>query len=125
MMKLERSQEFIDYLNNIILYLETTESDSWCTDVVRNKDGKNCFFGHLLNMGKIQEQSCNLWDEFENCVATTYMIYPVNDGKNSKYQQPTSKERCIAYLEDVRDGKVMTTYESMDEEMELFKSQQL
>jgi len=44
------------------------------------------------------------------------MIYPVNDGENRAYPQGTPKERCIAYLKDLRDGKARTTQQIFDEE---------
>ncbi len=96
-------------LEEILYYLENTTEESWCTGVVKTKDGGNCFFGHLFDLG-----GNLLFNAFEN-IATTYMVYPVNDGENSKYQQPTPKQRCIAYLKDLISGKEKTTYELMDE----------
>ena len=52
---------------------------------------------------------------FEENIATTYMIYPVNDGKHPKYQQSTPKARSIAYLKDLRDEKEKTTSDYMNE----------
>jgi hypothetical protein len=76
--------------------------------------------GHLVNwyygpgyQGAVSE----IWDNFEEIWATTYMIYPVNDGKNSKYQQKTAKDRVIAYLEDLNSGKEKTTYQLMNEQL--------
>ena len=48
-------------------------------------------------------------DFFEERWATMSMIFPVNDGQHEKYQQPTAKERCLAYLADLRDGKAKCT----------------
>jgi hypothetical protein len=99
----------MEKLNDIINYLETTKEDSWCTDVVKTKDGKNCLFGHLFDLG-----GSELMDWFER-IATTYMLYPVNDGLHPKYQQSTPKERCIAYIKDLQSGKEKTTYQLMEE----------
>lgn len=96
-------------LDRIITYLEQTDEDSWCTDVVRTKDGKNCLFGHLFDLG-----GSRLMDWFEN-IATTYMVYPVNDGENPNYPQLTPKQRCIAYLNDLRRGNAKTSYQLMEE----------
>ena len=63
-------------LDVIIPYMENTTEESWCTDVVKTEDGKNCLFGHLFDLG-----GGELFDWFEN-IATSYMIYPVNDGEN-------------------------------------------
>jgi hypothetical protein len=102
-------------IQEIIDYMEATSEESWCVDVVRVFDGKaNCFFGHLFAMGKDDKEGNHLWETFEEAWATTYMIYPINDGKNEFYQQPTPKQRVIAYLKDLRDGKVETTYQCME-----------
>lgn len=96
-------------LKEFIQYLEATSPDSWCVDVVRTKDGKNCLFGHLFQFGagesNNEKEANRLWDLFECEVASTYMIYPVNDKENDKYQQETAKERCIQYLKDIESGK--------------------
>ena len=110
-------------IQEIIDYMESTPEESWCTDVVRT-DNKNCFFGHLFSMGKDDKEGNELWGMFEEGWATTYMIYPVNDGENPKYQQATPKQRVIAYLKDLRDGKEMTTHQSIDHEMELYRQQE-
>lgn len=115
------SQKGVDKtIQEIIDYMESTPEESWCTDVVR-KENTNCFFGHLFSMGKDDREGNILWGGFEESWATTYMIYPVNDGQNPKYQQPTPKQRVIAYLKDLRDGKEMTTYQSMDYEAKLYE----
>ena len=103
-------------LDVIIPYMENTTEESWCENVVKTKDGKNCLFGHLFDLG-----GGELFDWFEN-IATTYMVYPVNDGKNENYQQPTPKQRCVAYLKDLQSGKAKTTYQLMDEEYERYSS---
>lgn len=102
-------------LDVIIPYMENTTEESWCMDVVKTKDGKNCLFGHLYDLG-----GGELMDWFEN-IATTYMVYPVNDGENPNYQQPTPKQRCVAYLKDLQSGKAKTTYQLMDEDYERFR----
>lgn len=99
-------------LQKILQYLEGTTEESWCTDVVKTTEGKNCFFGHLFDFGGPE-----LYSSFEN-IATEYMIYPVNDGKCEMYQQSTPKQRCIAYLKDLISGKQKTTWQLMDEGME-------
>lgn len=106
-------------IQEIIDYMEATPEESWGEKVVRSKDGKNCFFGHLFNMGTDEKESNYLWGLFEEVWATTYMIYPVNDGEHPKYKQDTSKQRVIAYLKDLRDGVEKSTHQIMEEyEME-------
>jgi hypothetical protein len=109
----------------VIEYMESTSEASWCEKVVRTKEGGNCFFGHLFAMGKDEEESNLLWNWFEECYSTTYMIYPINDGEHPNYQESTPKQRVLSYLKNLRDKKEMTTYESMDYEMaEYEKSKQ-
>lgn len=105
-------------LSRIIAYMEATPDESWTTDVVRTKDGKNCFYGHLhaLGGGDNQHGGSQLWDYFEECYATTYMLYPVNDGENPKYPQASAKHRVIVYLKDLELGKEKTTHQLMAED---------
>lgn len=103
-------------LDEIISYLENTSEESWCTDVVKTKDDKNCLLGHLFDFGG--NELCSWFEE----IATTYMFYPVNDGENPNYQQPTPKQRCIAYIKDLKSGKAKTVYQLMDEDYELYLS---
>lgn len=97
-------------LDAIIPYMENTTEESWCTDVVKTKNGNNCLFGHLFDLGGGQ-----LFEWFEENIATTFMVYPVNDGKNENYQQPTPKQRCVAYLKDLKSGKAKTVCELVEE----------
>lgn len=107
-------------LQRVIDHCEATKEDDWCQDIVRSKDqSKNCLLGHIFAMGKNDEEGGCWWDWFEATVATTYMVYPVNDGENKKYPQPTARERCLAYLKDLRDGKAKTT---LDYEKEMLAS---
>lgn len=91
-------------IQRIIEFIKRTDDDKWCTDVVKTQDGKSCIMGHIFDMGGNM-----LWELFESVFATTYMIYPVNDGTHPTYKQTTPKERILAYLSDLRDGKASTT----------------
>lgn len=103
------------FLQDFIDYLERTEESQWCVDIVRSKDQeKNCLFGHLFNFAGDDKTGSFYWDYFENAYATTCMVYPVNDGNNQRYQQPTPKQRCIAYLKAIQSGEEETTYECME-----------
>ena len=124
-MKQRYSTEELTLINNIIQYLQDTKEEDWCIDVVR-KDNKNCFFGHIFNYGLNGidipnygsfdgEKGANaLWDWFENAVASTDRIYPVNDGEDLDYQQATPRERCIAFIQDILTGKKPNTFEAME-----------
>jgi len=109
-----------DILKEFISYCETTNDNEWGTKVVRNKaNTKNCMFGHLFNFGsnKGGEKLANVyWDFFEGSIATTYMVYRVNDGQHTGYQQTTPKERCIAYLKNLENGSEKTVIKQMEED---------
>lgn len=101
-------------IDAIIAYMEATTEESWLTDVVRSKDqSRNCFFGHLFAMGGDDETANYWWALFEETYATTYMIFPVNDGSDPGYPQTTPRQRIVAYLRDLRDGKTPTTQDHM------------
>lgn len=108
------TQEFD--LDNIIAYLENTTEESWCTDVVKTNDGKNCLLGHLFDFG-----GNRVMDIFEECVATTYMFYSVNDGTHPKYKQESPKQRILAYIKDIKSGVQPSTQKLMEEEWNNYK----
>lgn len=104
-------------LAKVIAYLKGTTEDSWCTDVVRTKDGKNCLLGHIVDYvyGKgYQGNIMPAWDLFGEFYATEFMYYGVNDGTNPKYPQATPKQRILAYLINMLEGKELTTYQTME-----------
>lgn len=135
MLTLERAFDTVEDIQQIIDYLAATSYDDWQLDVVRSADGsKNCFFGHLFQWaenaasehGASTEDArlwANLvWEAFEERWATTYVIYPINDGSNPRYPQATAKERVIAYLTALRDGEEMTTLEAMEADAAAFEA---
>ena len=101
------------WIDEIIQYMEDTDEKEWCTWVVRRWDS-NCFFWHLHKMCKNDDEASFNWDMFEEQWATTYMVYPVNDWENPKYQQATPKQRVIAYLKNLKEWKEDTTYQLME-----------
>lgn len=106
---MELREDWKENLQMVINHCKATPDDSWCEDVVRTKDGKNCLMGHVFAMGRNDKEGNDWWNWFENAVATTFMVYPVNDGTNPKYPQKSAKERCIAYMEDLLAGREKTT----------------
>lgn len=104
-------------LDPVIAYMEATEEDTWRVDTVRSADGTtNCFFGHLFSMGGTDARGNELWDRFESAWASTYRLYPINDGEDLAYPQDTPKQRVLAFLRDLNSGAVMTTPEQMEED---------
>ena len=111
-------------IDSLITYLENTAEESWQTDTVRSKDGKTgCVMSHIFDWGGGDERGpegytkgAEAWDWFEEVWATTYMIYKINDGEDERYQQPTPRQRSIAYIKDLRDGKEKTVQQLMRED---------
>lgn len=101
-------------LSRFIKYLEKTTDDQWQLEKVGEPEMKKwCVMGHLFIWAagekKDEKRANRIYSYFEEVIATTFMTYPVNDGTNPKYQQTTPKERCIAYLKDLKEGKEKTT----------------
>jgi hypothetical protein len=128
-------------LDDIIRVVEETDEAAWQEGVVRSIDGtRNCFFGHLhahassLAASLPQEiipaaylrgaphltaqdfVASRAWEWFEETFASTYVIYPLNDGPSKRYPQPTPRQRILAFLRALQSGFEMTTCESMDAE---------
>lgn len=109
-------------LQELIDYLKKTPEEDWITNVCR-RGNRNCLMGHIFEFGGGEtksegEQRNNgsfACDFFEAFYATTYMFYPVNDGLHPRYKQKSAKERCIAYLENMRDGKEKTSIQLFEE----------
>ena len=102
------------FLTTFINYLKNTSIDSWCINVYRTSDGKNCLYGHLVEF--VGNDHCNdAIDIFENLYATTYMVFPVNDGTSNIYKQNNPRDRCIAYLQNMVNGIEKTTVDLFDE----------
>lgn len=124
-MKEQNEYESLINLNSFIAYLQQTKDEDWVVDIVRSKDGKSCVMGHLVDWFYGKDYKGNIlpiWDAFECMWATTYMIYPVNDGQspkwmNYKYKQSTAKDRVIAYLKNLNEKKEKNTNDLLAEEV--------
>lgn len=130
MYPIERAFALLEDLQVVIDHMAATNAETWQTDVVRSTDGsRNCFFGHLFQWAEdtvgtyapdldAQTWANAIWNAFEDRWSTTYAIYPVNDGENDRYQQPLARDRVVAYLEALRDGRELTTEESMERDFQ-------
>lgn len=129
-MSFDQALTFVEDLRPFITYLESTPDNSWQIDVVRSADGTcNCMFGHLYqfttdhqlaageSLKAAERFASHVWDAFESSWATTYKVYPVNDGTDADYQQPTPKARVIALLKALADGTQLTTMQIMEADL--------
>ena len=106
----------IEFLEKIINYLKTIPDEKWIVEKVRDENSRGCVMSHIFDYGeKYNYGGSDMWDLFEECFATTFMIYPVNDGENPKYKQKTPKARCLKYLNNMLIGKEKTTSELLEE----------
>lgn len=113
-----KAAKALNDLSSFIQYCQDTKENEWVIDVVRTKGNeKNCLFGHLVNWyyGKNYEGNISpIWDMFEEIWTSTFVVYPINDGKDLRYQQSTPKQRCIAYLKDLWLGFDEPVYAYME-----------
>lgn len=112
----QKEEQYGFEINDLISYLEKTKETDWIVDRVRMPDGKGCVMSHIFDFGGGDNRDSKgftkgsiAWDFFEEVWATTYMIYPVNDGTDPRYKQSTPKQRVIAYLKDLAIGKEKNT----------------
>lgn len=98
-------------LDEAIAYLETTPEESWWAGPTYRSpdDTQHCALAHVENRWSPETMA---W--FEGRWSTSYVIGAVNDGQHPGYQQRTVKERCLAYLYALRDGREEDTITSMD-----------
>lgn len=123
-------------LDWLIAQLELTDPDSWQTEVVRRTSATgvetNCFFGHVYNIGGGDTPAPDgrnstgswLWNWVEERWATTFRVYPINDGRDPSYPQATAKDRMIAFLRALRAGEELSTAESMEADYQYFLAQE-
>lgn len=119
-------------IQDLINYLEKTKEEDWILWRCRTADGKGCVMSHIFDFGGGDEKDADgytlggqSWDFFEECWATTYMIFPVNDGENKKYQQSTPKQRCLAYIKNLRDGIEKNTQQLFKESEQSMQREEL
>ena len=118
----------INWLHSLLDYLQKTKEDEWCVGVCRKTDTaiqKNCLLGHVFNFGSIDffgknsEKGANAALNFFDNIATTYIFYPINDGTNPNYQEPTPKQRCVSFLKNILSSKEKTVNQMWEETGEI------
>lgn len=101
----------IDFFIN---YYETIPEEKWCAGRFSNEEGQNCAIGllgvdgtffHGIEKTELFESLCKLVPLGSSY---GYVDYPedlalANNGKKAQYQQPTPKQRTLAYLNDIKN----------------------
>lgn len=82
---MKTAREFYDFF-------EAIPEDRWCCDEYTSSDGRHCAYEHCQPESKGAILSI--------CENAGYSIENVNDGLIKIYQQPTPKQRILAFLKD-------------------------
>lgn len=112
--------DYKKFLRDFIPYLEATTEESWIDIIFANTDtSKRCVIWHFIGFvgqDNPDAKSSNNLDWYEANVCFIQRAgCEVNDGNHPNYQQPTPKQRSIAYLKNLLAGKELTPMELMDE----------
>jgi hypothetical protein len=82
-----------------IAKFEAIPEDKWTTRHYRNDEGQCCAVGHCLPLTGTQSQEKS---DFLILGHRSYLNFiEINDGRHSRYQQPTPKQRVLAALKDL------------------------
>lgn len=90
------------YIDYFIKKFEQIPEDMWCTELYTDNFGRCCARGHCGD-GKIgrNDELRSLFEVLGKVPLTT-----INDGFDSRYQQPVIKDRVLAALRDIKSGKL-------------------
>jgi len=107
------------FLMDFIPYLESKPESEWIDSIFTNTDtSKRCVIYHFLGfVGQDNPHSnCgNNLDWYESCICPIQKAGCfVNDGNDPDYQQASPKQRSIAFLENLLEGKELTTMQALD-----------
>lgn len=113
-----RTPEWEKTVKDFLSYLKNTSNSDWCLDVVRTPDNKNCLVGHFYNFYEqnYPNSKKDIFSYFEDIISPATHFFKINDGSHPDYTQPTPKERCITYIENILTGYELTTYEQMEKD---------
>ena len=88
----------VDYF---IAKFEAIPEEEWCEGEYVSSDGRKCALGHCghspFGLTFEREALINLFKK------SGLYASDINDGKHSKYQQPTPKQRILAALRDIKE----------------------
>lgn len=93
-----------------IAKFEAIHEDHWCVGVIQDKYGARCARGHCFKTVNSYEdfRLCALFQPKEDYFAGFFgerlvpvIIALINNGQDSRYQQPTPKQRVLAALRDL------------------------
>lgn len=114
--------DYKKFLIDFIPYLESKPDSEWVEIIFANKDtSKRCVIFHFMGFvgqdypGAKNNENINWYHE---------LICPidiagcrVNDGNHPEYQHKTPKERSLAYLKNLLEGRELNLYQMLDKHM--------
>lgn len=92
-------------LDDYIAFFDAIPEERWCEAAFWDRvTGQCCALGLLgkRNFSNIPRAASRL-QKLLGCALSE--IAAINDGEHPDYQQPTPKQRVLAYLEDVLNGR--------------------
>lgn len=95
------------FLDGVIGVVRRTEKDSWWAGpTFRSPCGtRHCALSHVY-----EEMGEPAFDRFESEWPTSYVIgAQVNDRPSESYPQEHPRDRILAYLDDLREGRALDT----------------
>jgi len=100
----------------IIDYLRQTHPDTWWAGpTYRSPDGtQHCALSHIADRWGMDAMGM-----FEETWSTSYVIGAINDRPTPGYEQDHPKDRVLAYIEALRDGREDDVQTSMAKHFEL------
>lgn len=86
----------VDYF---IEKFEVIPEDRWCTGRYNGPNDTHCAIGHCDTGQFYGEEEIALMEVF----GLDFDVVLINDGKDSRYHQPTPKQRILTALHDVKN----------------------
>ena len=91
-------------LDDYIAFFRSIPEERWCVGRFWDDKGRRSAQGHLGRRGLLD--SAPAQRRLGKLTGLTdKQFWRIHDGHNADYRQPTPKQRVLAYLCDVRDGR--------------------
>lgn len=96
-------------IDHYINKFEAIPEEQWCS-WFQKMDGQRCALGHCIspvNLGRWHANHATLVEpEAQALYSLSHgMIAMVNNGEDPAYQQPTEKQRVLAFLHDLKSAQ--------------------
>jgi hypothetical protein len=111
--------DYKSFLRDFIPYLESKPEDEWIDIIFANKDtSKRCVIYHFLGFVGQDHPGAKCSNNLDWYEANVCFIQQagcnINDTKSENYPQDTPKQRSIAYLKNLLEGREFTPMEMLD-----------